>query len=338
MNPVLTKQLLRFKKNKRGYYSFWILCITFLLSLGSEFLANNSPLLVKYEGKLFFPVLKFYPATVFGGEDVTEPDYKALKVSTAFQKPGNFILMPLIPYGPNESMSFLTDPPPTKPSSQNLLGTDDRGRDLLTRLIYGFRNSMLFALVSWVGTVILAYLFGAAQGYFGGKIDFYGQRFSEIWSALPVLYIIIFLIAIFPSSLVLLTITWVVFSWLGLASYLRVEVLKVRKLDYVTSARALGAKSSRIIFRHILPNTLTPIITFSPFIISASIGSLAALDYLGLGLPPPTASWGELLHQGKENLTSWWLSVYPFFFLFITSQYFASASKSSYLFIPGTIP
>jgi microcin C transport system permease protein len=175
---------------------------------------------------------------------------------------------------------------------------------------------MLFALVTWIFTVVFAYLTGAIQGFRGGKIDFYGQRLTEIWDSLPFLYVIIFLLSLFPANLTLLILVWVAFSWIGLSSYIRVEVLRVRKLDYVTAAIALGAGAPRILFRHILPNTLTPIITFSPFLISASIGSLAALDYLGLGLPPPSASWGELLHQGKENLHSWWLVLFPFLSLF----------------------
>jgi microcin C transport system permease protein len=177
---------------------------------------------------------------------------------------------------------------------------------------------MLFALISWMVVTIVAFLVGAIQGYAGGTVDFYVQRFTEIWSALPVLYVIIFLLSIFSSSLWLLTLVWVAFSWIGLCSYIRAEVLRVRQLDFITAARALGTPSARIILKHQLPNSLTPIITFTPFMISASIGSLAALDYLGLGLPPPTSSWGELLRQGKENLTSWWLAIFPFLSLFAT--------------------
>ncbi len=315
IDPLLAKQLSRFKRNRRGFWSFIILTVLFTLSLFSEGICNNRPYIMHFEGHTYYPLFKFYPGTQFGIDQPTEPDYKELRKSEAFQKPGNWMVMPLVPYSSNESTQA-ADPPPRKPNRMNLLGTDDTGRDLLTRLIYGFRNSMLFALVSWVFVVAFAYLTGAIQGFLGGKVDFFGQRAIEIWSALPVLYVIIFLISIFPPSLWLLTLVWVAFSWIGLASYVRVEVLRVRRIDFVVAASAMGASTPRILFRHILPNTLTPIITFSPFIISASIGSLAALDYLGLGLPPPTASWGELLRQGKENLSSWWLVLFPFLSLF----------------------
>jgi len=318
MNPLIEKQWLRFRKNRRGYYSFVIISVLFFLSLFSEWLCNNKPYVMRFNGSFYFPIAQFYPGTKFGEESFTETDYRALQASETFKASSNWMIFPPIRYNPFEAMENLKNPPPTPPSSKNWLGTDDRGRDLGTRLIYGFRNSMLFALASWLVILVFSYISGALQGYFGGRFDFYGQRAIEIWDALPVLYVIIFLLSIFPPSLILLTIVWVAFSWMGLSSYVRVEVLRVRKQDFVTAAKAIGASTPRIIFRHILPNTLTPLITFSPFIISASIGGLAALDYLGLGLPPPTASWGELLHQGKENLTSWWLVVFPFFSLFLT--------------------
>lgn len=318
MHPQLQKQLRRFRRQKRGYYSLWILGVLFVLSLGSEFLCNNRPIVLKYEGSLYFPVVKFYPSTVFGEEDFTEAEYKKLQLAPQFQKSGNWMIFPILPYGPNEAMENLPGPPPTRPGKRHFLGTDDRGRDLLTRLVYGFRNSMLFALISWVLIVVAAFVTGALQGFLGGRVDFYGQRSIEIWSALPVLYITIFLLSLYPPSLSLLTLIWVAFNWMGLSSYIRAEVLRIRKMDYVVAARALGGSTMRILKKHILPNSATPIITFSPFIISSGIGGLAALDYLGLGLPPPAASWGELLHQGKQNLSSWWLSFFPFFFLFLT--------------------
>ena len=273
---------------------------------------------MRYRSEFYFPVFKFYPAITFSQKESAETDYKVLAKNAAFIKEKNWMLFPLIPFGVNESVSNLSTPPPSPPTRQNLLGTDDRGRDLLTRLIYGFRNSFLFAMVSWLFISFFSYLFGALQGYFGGKVDFFGQRFTEIWSALPILYVVIFLLSIFPSSLLLLTLIWVSFGWIGLSSYLRVEVLKIRKADYITAATALGMGRSRVLLRHILPNALTPIITFSPFVFATSIGSLAALDYLGLGLPIPSASWGELLRQGKENLSSWWLVFFPVFSLFLT--------------------
>lgn len=317
MDPVLRKQLGRFRKNRRGFYSFIILSVLFTLSLGSKWICNNLPIVMRYEGRFYFPIAKFYPASEFGETIATHLDYKRFQKTQKFNANGNFMIFPPIPFGQNEAVE-LDFPPPTEPTSTNWLGTDDRGRDLLTRLIYGFRNSMLFALGSWFLITFVAYLFGAVQGFTGGRVDFYGQRITEIWSALPVLYIIIFLMSVFPSSLLLLMIVWVAFSWIGLAAYVRAEVFRIRQIDFITASQALGASTPRILFRHVLPNALTPLLTFAPFIISASIGSLAALDYLGLGLPPPTASWGELLRQGKENLRSWWLVFYPFAALFAT--------------------
>lgn len=318
MNALTAKQWKRFRRNRRGFYSFVVISVLFIVSLFSEALCNNKPFIAHFEGKTYFPLFKFYPGTEFGEESFTEVDYRSLRSNERFQKPGNWMIFPPVQYHPDEAMNNLPTPPPSPPTHQNWLGTDDRGRDLGVRLIYGFRNSMLFALASWVVVLVLSYITGAVQGYYGGRVDFYGQRAIEIWNALPVLYVIIFLLSIFPPSLFLLTVVWVAFSWMGLSSYVRVEVLRVRKQDFVTAARSIGASAPRIIFKHILPNTLTPIITFSPFIISASIGGLAALDYLGLGLPPPTSSWGELLKQGKENLQSWWLVIFPFASLFLT--------------------
>lgn len=317
-DPILKKRLERFKKNRRGYYSFCVISTLFFLSLFSEWICNDKPFIVHFEGNYYFPMFKHYPGEIFGDEVNASADYREFQKSERFKNDNGWMLFPPIPIGPNESTPNLASPPPTRPSSHNWLGTDDRGRDLLARLIYGFRNSMLFALVSLVFIVLFAFLFGSLQGYLGGKVDFLGQRLTEIWNALPVLYVIIFLLSIFPPSLVLLTLVWVAFSWIGLAGYVRAEVLRVRKMDYVVAAQALGAGSFRILFKHVLPNVLTPILTFAPFIVSASVGSLAALDYIGLGLPPPTASWGELLKQGKENLSSWWLAFFPFFTLFAT--------------------
>lgn len=318
MDPLLRKRLKRFSENRRGYYSLFIVGGLFVLSLFSEFICNDVPWILHYEGKYYFPIFNHYSAQSFGQETFLSPDYKELVKGDSFTKGSNFAIFPPIPFGSNESVAALPTPPPSPPSRHNWLGTDDRGRDLLTRLIYGFRNSMLFALVSWAFISIVAYAIGSIQGFLGGKTDFFGQRLIEIWNSLPILYVIIFLLGTFRGSLILLTSVWVVFGWIGLSSYVRAEVLKVRKFDYISAARALGASTRRILFVHVLPNTLTPLITFSPFIISSSIGSLAALDYLGLGLPPPTASIGELLKQGKDNLNSWWLALFPFFCLFGT--------------------
>lgn len=318
MDPVRKRQWQRFRRNRRAVVSLMALATCFFISLGAELLCNDRPLVMRLDGEYYFPLFKHYDPLLFGELVSAQVDFKTLSSQPWFEMNGNWAIFPPIPHHPNSSISGLPTPPPSRPTGQNWLGTDDRGRDLAARLLYGFRNSMSFALTSWGFITVIAFLVGAIQGYVGGRVDFYTQRATEIWSALPVLYVIIFLLSIFASNLMLLTLVWVLFSWIGLSTYIRAEVLRVRQLDFITAARALGASTPRILFKHLLPNAATPIITFAPFIISASVGSLAALDYLGLGLPPPTASWGELLRQGKENLQSWWLSTFPFLALFIT--------------------
>lgn len=308
----------RFSRNRLAVFSLRFMVVAVSLSFFAPLLCNDHPLIVHYEGKYFFPVFAFYPAERFGEDFVGEANYKHLEKMEKFQGRGNWMLFPPVRHGVNEVTENLPTPPPSPPTAVNWLGTDDRGRDLFTRLVYGFRNSMLFALLSWGSISLLGYFIGGVQGYLGGRWDLLGQRLMEVWSALPLLYVIIFLLSIFVPSLFLLSAVWVAFGWLSLAGYVRAEVLRVRKMDFVVSARALGCGQRRILFRHILPNVLTPFLTFAPFILSASIGSLAALDYLGLGLPPPAASWGELLRQGKENLRSWWLAFFPVFCLFST--------------------
>lgn len=317
MRPTTIRRWKKFKQSRRAFYSLWILLFLFFASLGAELWINEKPLLLRYGGKTYYPAFTYYPGQLFGEEVAAEADYLTLSKDPKFSEGGNWAVFALFHHGPMESHS-LASPPPHPPSAENILGTDDRGRDLLARLVYGFRNSFLFAMVSWALIAILAYLIGGVQGYLGGKTDLFAQRMVEIWSSLPVLYILLFLMAIFPSNLMLLLLVWAAFSWVGLSGYVRAEVLRIRKLEYVMAARAAGASHRRILVSHILPNALTPLITFTPFLISASIVSLAALDYLGLGLPPPTPSWGELLRQGKENLRSWWLGFFPFLALFGT--------------------
>jgi len=317
IDPTLLKAVAKFRANRRATLSLLVLATALILSLFGEAWCNDRPYVVRYGGSFYFPILFRYPAETFGETVRAEADYKALSRTETFRASGDWMLFAPIPFGQNESVSG-DSPPPHAPSRTSLFGTDDRGRDLLTRLIFGFRNSMLFALASWVFVAAVAFVVGATQGVFGGRYDLIVGRLTEIWSALPVLYVILFLLSVFPASLVLLTAIWVVFSWIGLSTYIRAEALRVRKQEFITAARALGFSWPRIVFRHVLPNTLTPIVTFSPFLISAAVGSLAALDYLGLGLPPPAASWGELLRQGKENLRCWWLVSFPFASLFLT--------------------
>jgi microcin C transport system permease protein len=283
-----------------------------VLSLFAELLSNDKPLLVHYQDEYYFPVFKFYKETDFGGDFETEADYQDEYVRGILTSNGNWMIEPLNPfsYTTISYHSELANPAP--PSEYNILGTDDRGRDVMARLIYGFRLSILFAIsLTIVGTAI-GILAGMLQGYFGGRTDLFFQRFIEIWGSMPELYLLIIFASIFQPSIWLLIILLSLFGWMGLSDYVRAEFLKGRNLDYVKSARALGLSNSGIMFRHLLPNSLTPVITFLPFRISGAILALTSLDYLGLGVPPDTPSLGELLSQGKENISAWWLSLSTF--------------------------
>lgn len=303
---------LRFRANRRGYYSLWLFGVLFVLSLGAELLSNDRPLVIQYQGEYFFPLLKHYPESSFGGDFDTEADYTDPYVKELLNKDGNWALYPPNPYSYNTINYFTQQPNPAPPSADNLLGTDDRGRDVLARLIYGFRLSVLFAFVLTAIGVVLGVLAGALQGYFGGRFDLVAQRLIEIWGSMPELYLLIIFASLFDPSILLLIILLSLFGWMGLADYVRAEFLRGRNLDYVTAARALGASNRAIMFRHLLPNSLTPVITFLPFRISGAILALTSLDFLGLGVPPTTPSLGELLAQGKDNIEAWWLSLTTF--------------------------
>lgn len=306
---------LRFKSNRRGYISLWIFSILFVLCFFAEILSNDKPLLVKYEGEYFFPVLNAYPETTFGGDFETEADYTDDFVRDQLTREGNWMLNPVIPYSYN-TINFVSDlPNPAPPSSQNYFGTDDRGRDVLARVIYGFRISVWFALALMVIGVAIGIIAGAIQGYFSGKTDLIMQRVIEVWSSMPELYLLIIFASIFQPSIWLLIILLSLFGWMGLSDYVRAEFLRGRNLDYVRSARAMGLTNFSIMSKHLLPNSLTPVITFLPFRISGSILALTSLDFLGLGVPPTTPSLGELLAQGKENIEAWWLSLSAFIVL-----------------------
>jgi microcin C transport system permease protein len=302
----------RFKNNRRGYVSLWIFLILFGFSLLAEVFSNDHPLVVYYQGGWYFPIVRSYPETTFGGDFDTEADYNDPYVRKLLQAPGNWVL-----YAPNprsfNSINYYADAPnPAPPSTSNLLGTDDRGRDVLARLIYGFRLSVLFAFaLTLVGTFIGVVL-GALQGYFGGRFDLMFQRFVEIWNSMPELYLLIIFSSIFQPSILLLLVLLSLFGWMGLADYVRAEFLRGRNMDYVKAARALGVSNRMIMWRNLLPNGLTPVITFLPFRISGSILALTSLDFLGLGVPPQTPSLGELLAQGKDNIEAWWLSMTTF--------------------------
>lgn len=309
---------LRFKRNRLGYWSLLVFCALVLVSLCAELVSNDRPLIVRYEGQTYFPMLKDYPEKTFGGDFETPTDYLDPFIRERITGGGNWALYTLNPYGPNTLNYFAKAPNPSAPTRDNWLGTDDRGRDLLAQLIYGFRVSVLFALALTVTGVALGVLTGAIQGFFGGKTDLAFQRFIEIWGSMPELYLLIIFSAVFAPSISLLLILLSLFGWMGLSDYVRAEFLRNRQLDYVKAARALGVGNAQIIWRHILPNSLTPVVTFLPFRMSAAILALTSLDFLGLGVPPGTPSLGELLSQGKNSIDAWWISLSTFAVLVTT--------------------
>lgn len=308
----------RFKRNRLGYWSLLIFCVLVAASLFAELLSNDRPLVVHYEGKAYFPIVQDYPETTFGGDFETATDYLDPYIREQITRGDNWALYAPNPYGPKTLNYFAKEPNPSAPTSDNWLGTDDRGRDLLAQLIYGFRVSVLFALALTFIGVLLGVVTGAIQGFFGGKTDLAFQRFIEIWGSMPELYLLIIFSAVFAPSISLLLILLSLFGWMGLSDYVRAEFLRNRQLDYVRAARAMGLSSWQIIWRHVLPNSLTPVVTFLPFRMSAAILALTSLDFLGLGVPPGTPSLGELLSQGKNNIDAWWISMSTFAVLVIT--------------------
>jgi microcin C transport system permease protein len=284
----------------------------FGMSLAAELISNDSPLLVKYNEKLYFPIFVSYPEVIFGGDFETETDYRDPYILNKLQESGNFVLFPINKHSYNSINQEIIGPVPSPPTMDNFFGTDDRGRDVLARIIYGFRLSILFGLaLTFTGTLV-GIVAGAVQGYLGGRTDLIFQRFIEIWGAMPELYFLIIFASIFKPSILLLLVLLSLFSWMGLSDYVRAEFLRGRNLEYVKAARALGVRNMTIMWRHLLPNGLTPVITFLPFRISAAILALTSLDFLGLGVPPSTPSLGELLAQGKGNIEAWWLSLSAF--------------------------
>jgi microcin C transport system permease protein len=302
----------RFRANLLGYVSLVLFTVLFAVSLLAEVLSNDKPLVARYEGHWYFPVFQTLPETTFGGDFPTPTDYLDPFIRAQFSKPGNFAVYPPNHYHYSTINYFSTSPSPARPDRENLLGTDDRGRDLLARLLYGFRLSVVFALMVTIASTAFGILYGAVQGYFAGWSDIAMERFKEIWGAMPVLYMLIIFSSLFSPSFWLLVLLITIFGWLGIAAYVRAEFLKNRSLDYVRAARALGQSNRVIMWRHILPNSLTPVVTLVPFEMAAAIGALTSLDFLGLGVPPGTPSLGELLQQGKDNLDAWWISLSTF--------------------------
>lgn len=308
----------RFADNRLGRWSLWLFLALVLLSLGAELISNDRPLLVRYQGQLYTPLWQDYPETTFGGDFETPTDYLDPFIQQQLQQNGNWALFAPNRYGADTINYFATQPNPAPPSRANWLGTDERGRDMLAQLLYGFRVSAWFALALTAVGVVLGVLAGAVQGFFGGKTDLAFQRLIEIWGSMPELYLLIIFSAVLAPSIGLLLVLLSLFGWMGLSDYVRAEFLRNRQLDYVKAARALGVSNGAIIWRHILPNSLTPVVTFLPFRMSAAILALTSLDFLGLGVPPGTPSLGELLAQGKNNVDAWWISLSTFGVLVLT--------------------
>jgi microcin C transport system permease protein len=309
---IAARRWRRFKSHRRGYYSLLVFMLIFTGALFAEVISNDKPFFVLYQGEMYFPVFKAYPETTFGGDFDTEADFRDEYILQKITSGGNKAFFPLNPHSYDSINLSIDAPVPSPPTGTNLLGTDDRGRDVLARLVYGFRLSVLFGLaLTFAGTAI-GIIAGAIQGYLGGRTDLFMQRFIEVWSAMPELYLLIIFASIFTPSVVLLLILLSLFGWMGLSDYVRAEFLKGRNMDYIKAAKALGVSNITIMFRHLLPNGMTPVITFLPFRMSAAILALTSLDFLGLGVPPPSPSLGELLAQGKSNIDAWWLSISTF--------------------------
>nr|WP_198982553.1 ABC transporter permease [Herbaspirillum sp. ASV7] len=306
---------LRFCADRTGYWSLVLFAILFVLSLGAELISNDKPLVASYQGKLMFPMLQDYSDKSFGGDFDSPADYLDPFIEQQFHKDGNWVIYPPNRYSYNTLNYFARLPNPAEPSGENWLGTDDRGRDVFARLLYGFRVSVLFGMALTFIGVVLGVAAGAVQGYFAGRTDLITQRLLEIWGSMPELYLLIIFSSIFQPSLGLLLVLLSLFGWMSLSDYVRADFLRNRNLEYVQAARALGLSNRQIIWRHVLPNSMTTVVTFLPFRMSASILALTSLDFLGLGVPPSTPSLGELLSQGKNNLDAWWIALSTFLVL-----------------------
>lgn len=311
LNPLTIKKLRRFKSIKRGYYSFIILVVMIMASLFAELLINNRALIVHYEGEYFFPTYgDIIPGATFGLDYNYETNYRELSTRFKAQGNGNWVLMPPVPFNAYENDLRQDTFPPFPPSARDrhYLGTDAIGRDIVARLVYGFRIAIFFSLLLLVANYVIGVSIGSAMGYWGGKFDLFFQRIIEIWSNVPFLYVIIIISSIVVPNFLMLIVIMAIFGWIGITWTMRTVTYKERAREYVLAARALGATHLRIIFRHIIPNTIAIIVTFAPFSVSGGIVALTSLDYLGFGLPPPTPSWGELLQQGWSYLDAWWIS------------------------------
>ena len=311
VSPITQRRLSQFKANRRGFWSFWLFLSLLILALGAEFIANDKPVLIQYDGGYYFPTFINYPETTFGGDFETETEYRDPYVKELIGEKG-WMLWPPIRFSYDTINYNLPQPAPSPPTGENIFGTDDQGRDVAARVIYGFRISVLFGLALTIISSIIGVAAGAVQGYYGGKLDLVMQRVIEIWASMPSLYILIIFSSIFIPGFWTLLAILLLFSWVALVDVVRAEFLRARNFDYVRAARALGVSNPVIMWRHVLPNAMVATITFMPFILTGSITALTSLDFLGLGLPPGSASLGELLAQGKNNLQAPWLGISAF--------------------------
>ena len=312
ISPLTRRRLHNFRANARGYWSFWIFLVIFLIALFAEFIANDKPFLVYHEGELYTPIFTAYPETAFGGEFETEADYRDPYMAGLIGDEG-WMIWPIVPYHHTTVAWDLAVPAPAPPDAEHWLGTDDQARDVVARLIYGFRISVLFGFVLTVVSAFIGVSLGAVQGYFGGWLDLLFQRFMEIWSGLPTLYLLIIMASVVEPNFWWLLGLLLMFSWMGFVGVVRAESLRVRNFDYIRAARALGVSDVMIMVRHILPNATVATITFMPFTLAGSVTLLTLLDFLGIGMPPGSASLGEILAQGKANLQAPWLGLTGFF-------------------------
>jgi len=331
---LFQKRLRKFRSLKRGYYSFWILVTLYALSFLDPLLINNRALVVHYNGHWYFPVFKYYPAKTFNQDGFGEARYRELKKRFEAEGGDNWLIMPPYPYHPNESLlKEIKGEPPTPPSHLHWLGTDNRGRDVFARLVYGFNISISFALAVTLFAYFIGITVGATLGYFGGKVDLYGLRLIEIFASIPFLYTMIIVSSLLQPNFILLVFVMTIFGWVGISFYMRGEFYREKAKDYVAAAVSMGNSNLRVMFKHILPNALTPIITFAPFAVIGYISALVSLDFLGFGLPPPTPSWGELVNQGISDIRYWWLIVSPMgasFFTLLLISFIGEAVREAF--------
>lgn len=332
MSPITQQRVARFKKNKLGLGCLILFTLIFLASLGAELIANDKPIMVRYDNQFYFPIVQTYAETEFGGVFETEADYRDPAVQQMIENKG-WAIWPVIPYSYQTPNLELAVPVPSPPTRDNWLGTDDQGRDVLARILYGLRLSLLFGLALTLFASVIGIIVGAIQGYYGGWVDLIGQRILEVWGGLPTLFMVMILVSMFTPSVYWLFVIMLLFGWPALVGLVRAEFLRARNFDYVRAARALGVRDSIIMFRHILPNAMSSTLSQLPFMLTANITALTALDFLGYGLPPDAASLGEILLQGKNNLNAPWLALSGFFTLAIVLSlliYIGEATRDAF--------